>query len=383
MDYLDGQNIHLTQNNDVTLLPTATEKFTDLFKHLREAKKHIHLEYFNFRNDSIATELFKILAKKAQEGVKVRALFDDFGNSSNNKPLKKKDLKAIRKLDIEIEKYDPIKFPYINHIWHRDHRKIIVIDGLIGYTGGMNIADYYIHGDPETYGSWHDMHMRVEGSAVKYLQKVFLDTWNHETRQHIGGSQYYPNPIEVDPGLRKTLAIVDKYPKRDPKTIRRAYKAAILSAKKSIRIINPYFIPTTSIRRALKKALKRGVTVEILIPAKGDIPLTPATAVYVTNKLRKKGAYVYLFNDGFHHTKIMMIDDKFCTVGSANLNSRSLRYDLETNVFIFNKKVTDELDAIFFRDVHRSTRLTKEVWKKQNCWKKITGWIGNLLTPFL
>ncbi len=383
IDYLEDYGHHITGNNDVTLLPTATDKFTDLFKHIEQAKDHIHLEYFNFRNDSIAKELFNLLAIKAQQGIKVRALFDAFGNSSNNRPLKKKHLNIIRQRGIEIVKFDPIKFPYINHIWHRDHRKIIIIDGTIAYTGGMNIADYYIHGDPNTYGDWYDMHMRLEGSGVKHLQEVFLNTWNTQTKQHIGGSRYYPNPIEVDKELQKTLAIVDKWPKKDPKTIRRAYKEAILSAQKSIRIINPYFIPTTSIRKALRKALKKGVTVEIMIPAKGDIPLTPAASVYVTNKLRKKGAYIYLFNEGFHHTKIMMIDDLFCTVGSSNLNSRSLRYDYETNVFIFNKTVTDELDAIFYRDIHRSTLLTKEIWKKRSGWKKITGWFGNLLTPFI
>lgn len=381
--YLIEQGVPITTNNDVTLLPTALEKFEDLFKHIEQAKHHIHLEYFNFRNDSIATELFKLLAKKAHEGVEVRALFDAFGNSSNNRPLKKKHLKLIREQGIEIVKFDPIVFPYFNHIWHRDHRKIIVIDGLIGYTGGMNIADYYIHGDPKTYGEWHDMHMRIEGSGVKYLQKIFLDTWNTETKQHIGGSAYYPDPIEIDKALQKPIAIVDKWPKKDPKTVRRAYKEAILSAQKSIRIINPYFLPTTSIRKALKKALKKGIAVEILIPAKGDIPLTPAASAYVSNKLRKRGAYIYLFNEGFHHTKIMTIDDTYSTVGSVNLNSRSLRYDYETNVFIFDKKITDELDAIFFRDIHRSTFLTKEVWKHRRGWVKFTGWFGNLLTPFL
>ncbi len=381
--YLRDQGFALTNNNDVTLLPTATEKFNDLFKHIEQAKHHIHLEYFNFRNDSIATKLFKALAKKAQEGVEVRALFDAFGNSSNNRPLKKKHLEVIRKQGIQIVKFDPIKFPYLNHIWHRDHRKIIVIDGIIGYTGGMNVADYYIHGDPETYGQWYDMHMRIEGTAVRFLQEVFLNMWNTTTKQHIGGSEYYPTPIEVDKSLQKTLAVVDKWPQKDSKTTRRAYKEAILSAETSIRVINPYFIPTNSIRRAFKKAMKKGVTLEIMIPAVGDIPLTPAASMYVANKLRKKGAYVYLFNAGFHHTKVMMIDDKYCTIGSANLNSRSLRYDYETNVFIFDKRVSDELDAIFFRDMHRSTLLTREVWKKKSAWTKFTGWFGNLITLFL
>ena len=145
-------------------------------------------EYFNFRNDSIANALFDLLAKKAEEGVEIRALFDSFGNSSNNKPLKKKHLKAIRAKGIEIEEFDPIRFPWINHAFRRDHRKIIVIDGEIGYTGGMNIADYYINGLPKI-GEWRDIHIRMEGNAVECLQDIFLDMWNETTNQNIQGEK--------------------------------------------------------------------------------------------------------------------------------------------------------------------------------------------------
>ena len=164
----------ITGNNRVELLMSGHDKFIDLFEAIRGARHHIHLEYFNFRNDSIANALFDLLAQKAAEGVEVRAMFDAFGNWSNNRPLKKKHLRDIRKRGIEIVKFDPITFPYINHALHRDHRKIAVIDGRIGYTGGMNIADYYINGLPEI-GEWRDMHMHIEGDVVRYLQGIFLD----------------------------------------------------------------------------------------------------------------------------------------------------------------------------------------------------------------
>lgn len=381
-EFLKEYGIPVTNNNDVKLLPNGREKFEDLFAHMRKAKHHIHLEYFNFRNDSIAKAVFELLAEKVKEGVEVRALFDAFGNWSNNKPLKKKHIQAIHDLGIEIVKFDPIRFPYINHAMHRDHRKIVIIDGIIGYTGGMNIADYYINGLPKI-GNWYDMHMRIEGSAVKYLQEIFLNTWNRETKQHIGGPKYYPDPIQIDKDIQKPIAIVDRWPKRTPKAIRDTYKEAILSAKHNVRIINPYFLPTKSIRKALHKAMKKGVKVEIMIPLKSDIPFTPEASFYVVNKLRKKGAEIYLFNEGFHHTKTMTIDDHFCTVGSANLNSRSLRYDYETNAFIMNEDVTHQLDSLFFKDMSRSTKLTKEGWKNRSGWKKFVGWFGHLLTPFL
>ena len=380
--YLKDYGIPITNNNEVKLLPSGKEKFEDLFAHIKKAKHHIHLEYFNFRNDSIAKAVFELLAEKVKEGVEVRALFDAFGNWSNNKPLKKKHLKTIRSQGIEIVKFDPITFPYINHAMHRDHRKIVVIDGQIGYTGGMNIADYYINGLPKI-GNWYDMHMRIEGSAVKYLQEIFLNTWNKETGQHIGGPQYYPNPLEIKEETQKPIGIVDRWPKRTPKAIRDTYRAAILSAEHNIKIINPYFLPTKSIRKALNKALKKGVHVEIMIPSKSDIPFTPNASFRAVNKLRKRGAKVYLFDGGFHHTKTMTVDGIFCTVGSANLNSRSLRYDYETNAFIFNQSISHQLDSLFLSDINKSTELTKDYWAKRSPWKKFIGWFGSLLTPFL
>ena len=193
--FLSESGIPISDNNKVRLLKSGREKFIDLFSAIRDAKHHIHLEYFNFRNDSIANALFDLLAEKVKEGVEVRAMFDAFGNWSNNKPLKKRHLKKIREQGIEIVKFDPFTFPYINHAAHRDHRKIAVIDGEVAYTGGMNIADYYINGLPKI-GTWRDMHMRIEGDAVNDLQEIFLTIWNKETKQNIGGEAYFPKHKE-------------------------------------------------------------------------------------------------------------------------------------------------------------------------------------------
>ena len=384
MSYLKEYGIETTNHNELKLLKSGKEKFIDLFQKIEEAKHHIHLEYFNFRNDSIANTLFELLGKKAQEGVEVRAIFDAFGNASNNQPLKKKHLKAIREKGIEIVKFDPIKFPWINHVFHRDHRKIVVIDGTIGYTGGMNIADYYINGLPEI-GEWRDMHVRIEGEAVSHLQDIFLDMWNKCTKQNIGGNAYYPYRASssTDPSEENEVAIVDRYPKKNAKTMRRVYAKAIESAERNVQIINPYFTPTRIIKKAIKKAVEKGVNVEIMIPGKSDIKFTPDAALYIANQLRKKGANIYIYNGGFHHSKIMMIDSTYCTVGSTNLNSRSLHYDYEVNAFIFDKETTDELITMFKEDQEDSTLLTAEIYKKRSLWKKFVGWFAHLLTPFL
>ena len=380
--YLQETGVPITNNNQVKLLFSGEEKFDDLFNAIKQAKHHIHLEYFNFRNDSIAGVLFKHLSDKVKEGVEVRALFDAFGNSSNNRPLRNKHLEQIRKQGIQIQKFDPLKFPWLNHVLSRDHRKIVIIDGKIGYLGGMNVADYYIHGLPEV-GEWRDVHMRIEGDAVHTLQKIFLDVWNKNSKENIDGPEYYPNIANIPDSIRQPIAIVDRKPRKTPKAMRRAYVKAIDAAEKNIQIINPYFVPTTSIRKALKRALKKGVEVEIMLPLKSDIVLTPEASFHVGNKLRKKGAKVYLFKDGFHHSKVMMVDSTFCTVGTSNLNSRSLRYDYETNAFIFSPITTHQLNDMFAIDKESSIPLTKEYWKQRSAWKKFVGRFGNLLTPFI
>jgi cardiolipin synthase A/B len=160
VNQLRGKGVSFSHDNSVTLLMNGQEKFDDMFQAIRQAKHSVHLEYFNFRNDSIASLLFDLLAQKVKEGVKVRALYDGFGNSSNNKPLRKRHLKKIRANGIEIYEYKPLKFPWVHAIFNRDHRKIVVIDGQIAYTGGMNVADYYIKGT-KVVGEWHDMHCRI------------------------------------------------------------------------------------------------------------------------------------------------------------------------------------------------------------------------------
>nr|WP_288315723.1 cardiolipin synthase [uncultured Mediterranea sp.] len=382
MQRLKDMGIPVTYNNRVELLMNGHDKFVDLFEAIRGARHHIHLEYFNFRNDSIANALFDLLAQKAAEGVKVRALFDAFGNWSNNQPLKKKHLEDIRRRGIEIVKFDPITFPWFNHAAHRDHRKIVVIDGKIGYTGGMNIADYYIKGLPKI-GEWHDIHVRIDGDAVRYLQGIFLTMWNRETGQHVGGPEYFPDTPQLPDSIAEEIMIVDRTPRETPRSISRAYAASIRSADSLIRIVNPYFVPTKSIQEALKHALKKGTEVEIMVPSVSDVPFTPEAAFYILHKLMKRGAKVYLFNGGFHHSKVMMVDGSFCTVGTANLNSRSLRYDYETNAFIFDPETTAELTGMFEHDKGRSTLLTPEVWKERSAWKKFVGWFAHLLTPFL
>lgn len=381
--FLEKEGFPIRHRNSVRLLTSGQDKFEDLFAHIRQAQHHIHMEYFNFRNDSISALLFGLLREKVQEGVEVRVLFDAFGNWSNNKPLKRKHLDSLRDEGIQIVKFDPIRFPYINHVKSRDHRKIVIIDGHIGYVGGMNVADYYITGLPKI-GPWRDMHMRIEGDAVLDLQQVFIDMWHKETKERLIGNNYYvQGPTPPAPDTAVSIAIVDREPSISPDAIKRAYEASIQVAEDRVRIINPYFVPTTAIQRAMKTVLKRGIQVEIMVPEKSDIPFTPDAMMHKLRKLAKRGAKVLLYQGGFHHSKVMTVDKQFSTVGSANLNSRSLRYDYETNAFVFDKSFTAQLDSIFEQDKEHCIPLDDDYWDKRSTWRKFVGWFANLLTPFL
>lgn len=395
VNQLRSKGIRFSHNNSVTLLMNGQEKFDDLFQAIRQAKKSVHLEYFNFRNDSIAGLLFDLLAEKVKEGVKVRALYDGFGNASNNKPLKKKHIKNIRNRGIEIYEYKPMNFPWIDAVFNRDHRKIVVIDGQIAYTGGMNVADYYIKGT-KVVGSWNDMHCRIDGDEVNTLQAIFLKMWNKVSHQNIHGAEYFRakrqdylvenlKPDTTPNAYHKMVGIINREPHISKDIIRYFYVNAINDAKDSIKLISPYFTLSHKLKKALRNAVKRGVKVEIMLSTKSDIPLTPDCGFYNAHKLMKAGCNIWMYTPGFHHTKIIMVDGKFCTVGSANLNARSLRWDYEENAVILDSCTTRQLDNLFERDKKDSFLLTQAKWDEwRSGWQKFKGWFAaKVLSAFL
>ena len=389
------KGVTFSHDNNVTLLKTGHEKFDDLLRAVSLAKSSVHLEYFNFRNDSIAGLLFDILKKKASEGVEVRALYDGFGNFSNNRPLKKRHLKELRANGIEIYPYKDVVFPWLQTFFNRDHRKIVVIDGRIAYTGGMNVADYYITGT-DMVGEWNDMHCRIEGTEVNSLQKIFIAMWNRVTGQNISGAKYYCSPYtdrSYFTGLKqdssptaglKMVGIATREPHRTQDMMRSFYVNAINDAQDSIKIISPYFTLTPCLKKALKNALKRGVRVEIMLSEKCDVMLSPDCGFYNAHKLMKRGAEVWIYQPGFHHTKIIMVDGKLCTVGSTNLNARSMRWDYECNAIIIDPYTTKELSDLFNSEKAESFYLTEEKWREwRKPGKRFVGWFAHFLAPFL
>ena len=353
------------EGNTTRILPTGEIKFRDLFEAVEKAEKYILMDYFKFQQDSICGALLEILRRKVQQGVEVKIIFDSFGNKSSDLPLSDTLQTRIRESGIQIMAFDPMRFPWINHLMHRNHHKIAIIDGKTVYTGGMNVADYYLHGKPKV-GKWRDMHIRMEGPIVQAYEELFWKMWHKEQP---------PSPLprkgECLPSLMGgvgggSVAFASRWPKETPKIMRQTYSIAIDNADHLVQIVNPYAMLFGEVRAALRRALERGVRVQFMVSTKSDGKVNDDVIGLEMRKLMKRGAEVYYFGDGFHHSKVMMIDSLFCTVGTTNLDARSLCFDYEVNAFIFSPATTHELQQIFYDDIEKSsTLLTPEVWKER------------------
>lgn len=363
----DFQQLGLTlyEGNQVTILPTAEIKFRDLFETVEKAEKYIYLDYFKFQQDSICGVLLEKLRKKVQQGVEVKIVFDSFGNKSSDLPLSDTLQAQIRESGIEITAFDPVRFPWINHLMHRDHHKIAVIDGKTVYTGGMNVADYYLHGKPKV-GKWRDMHIRMEGPIVEAYEELF-HKMNKTPRPPLGEERESSTKYLPLKGVGgSAVAFASRWPKESPRIMRQTYSIAIDNADHLVQIVNPYAGLFGEIRAALRRALERGVRVQFMVSTKSDGKVNDDVTGLEMRKLMKRGAEVYYFSGGFHHSKVMMIDSLFCTVGTTNLDARSLRFDYEVNAFIFDPVTTQKLQEIYYNDIeNHSTLLTPEVWKER------------------
>ena len=378
--------IPMYEASEVRILPTAEIKFRDLFQTIEQAEKYILLDYFKFQQDSICGELLKKLKRKAQQGVDIRIIFDSFGNKSSDLPLSDTLQARIREAGIQIAAFDPVRFPWINHLLHRNHHKIAVIDGKVVYTGGMNVADYYLHGKPKV-GKWRDMHIRMEGTIVQAYEELFWKMWGEvkseerrvKNESNIQGAEgnsdsslfTLHSSLQTPDSSLFTLhsslpiAFASRWPRESPGIMRQTYSTAIDNAQHLVQIVNPYAGLFGEVRAALRRALERGVRVQFMVSTKSDGKANDDVTGLEMRKLMKRGAEVYLYDGGFHHSKVMMIDSIFCTVGTTNLDARSLCFDYEVNAFIFSPTTTHELQQIFRDDIEHSTLLTPEVWKER------------------
>ncbi len=381
--YRDLYYLHLkqddalfSQNNIVDIYTNGSDKFTNLIADLERATDHIHLLYYIVRNDQLGTRIADVLIKKAKEGVEVRLLYDDMGSRS----LTKRFIHRLTQANVQVKSFFPPLIPKINmKINFRNHRKLTIIDGKIGYIGGFNIGDEYL-GKSERFGYWRDTHLRICGDAVRTMQTRFMLDWTQASKEIIEyEKRYFIGCDAGDVGIQ----IVSSGPDSDLEQIKYGYIKMILNAKKFVYIQTPYFIPDESLLDALRIAALSGVKIKIMIPNRPDhIFVYWATLSYV-GKLIQEGAEIYLYQDGFLHAKTIVVDGELASVGTANIDVRSFRLNFEVNAFLYDVDLAHQLVEIFEKDILRSTQMTERLYEQRSIGIKFKESISRLLSPIL
>lgn len=361
--------------NKITFYSDGTAKFEALFEELEKAKRFIHIQYYIFMDDEIGYRTRDILVRKAQEGVKVRLLYDDVGSWK----AKRRFFQDMESYGIEVEAFLKTKFRFLaSRVNYRNHRKIVVIDGKVGFVGGMNIADRYIKG--VEFGVWRDNHIKVEGKAVASLQTAFIIDWYYSRKEFLGADTYFPVVAEKGEVLMQS---VTSGPVGPYKAIHLGILQAIFEAKESIYIQTPYFIPTDALLLAIQTAAMRGVDVRLMIPRHCDTMFVHiATKSFLKEVLDTK-VKVYLYEPGFLHSKMIIVDDSLVITGSTNMDVRSFEHNFEINVFIYNKETCAKAKQIFFDDMSESTLLLLEEWESRSRIEKLKESVVRMFSPLL
>ena len=366
----------LTNNNKLQILKDGEETFTEIFKELEKAKHHIHLDYYIVENDGLGKKLHELLCRKAREGIEVRFIYDDVGSWQ----LPKKYIRSLREAGVKIDCFMRVRFPLLtSRVNYRNHRKIIVIDGVLAFTGGLNIADRYINGT-KSLGAWRDTHLMLRGSAATSLQVIFMADWFFVSGEILQGSKYFKN---LEQGGGKLVQVVSSGPDSDYESIGQAYFSAIASAQEKVYITTPYLIPTSEITFAMKTAALAGIDIRILLPSKSDA-ITPkwSTDSFI-EELLEVGVKIYLYEGGFTHSKLMMVDGVFSSIGTANMDFRSLETNFEVNALVYDEEIASQLENLFMDDLKSSREVKLEEWKNRHWLKKTKESFARLLSPML
>ena len=349
--------------NQVGILTDGYQFFPSLLRDIAQAHSHIHIDIYILADDPLGQLVTDALIAKARQGVEVRVIYDDVGCWQ----VKNRFFERMRVEGIEVVPFMPVRFPsFARRANYRNHRKIFVIDGRVGYIGGMNIALRYVKGPAAQHGSartaWRDTMLRVEGRGVYSLQRAFLTDWYFVDRTQLSDQKYYPAPTAVVPageggGLLQTVtsAPVAPYPE-----IMQGYMRIIMAARRYVYIETPYFLPTAAVLSALKMAAQSGVDVRVLIPLKSDARFTEWASRSYLREAAEAGVKVSLYADGFLHSKLMVCDDSLSTCGSTNVDFRSFENNFEANMFVYDASVASRMKAVFIADEQHSVPLTRQ-----------------------
>ena len=373
---LSNSNAILTNNNEIQILKNGDETFPEIFKAIEEAKHHIHLEYYIIEDDKIGNYLRELLILKVREGIEVRLIFDDVGSWK----LKKKFIRSMSDAGVKVDCFMKVRFPMLtSRVNYRNHRKILIVDGNIGFVGGLNFADRYLDG-VKGIGPWRDTHLKVIGGGATALQIIFMADWYFVSKEVLKGDDYF-RPVQ--PGEGKLVQMTASGPDSDWESISQAYFSAIASATEYVYISTPYLMPTPDIVTALKTSALGGIDVRIIVPGLSDA-ITPkwGTNSYV-EELLEAGVKIYFYRAGFTHSKVIIADGSFSSVGTTNLDFRSLETNFEVNAMIYDEEIAQILTHQFLDDQEKSDQVFLDEWRKRPRMNKVKESFSRILSPML
>ena len=363
--------------NSVRLFFDAAPKYDALKEAIRSARSHVHIEYYIFNSDGIGTEIRDLLAERAAAGVEVRVLYDGVGSIGT---YHSDFFDVLISAGGEVEVFLPPRIAkIIERVNFRDHRKIAIIDGSVGFIGGMNIGDEYLGLDPET-GAWRDAHLRIEGPAVAALQRTFLTDWMFTTGRQIAVEAYFP---EIAAAGEALVQVVTSGPDCRWPTIQQLYFQAITAAEREVLIATPYFVPDRSVLTALETAALRGVDVRVMVPRKADVRIVTSAARSYYEPLLETGVRIFEFTGGFLHSKTIAVDGRFGSVGSANMDVRSFLLNFEISAFVHNEAFAGELRKQFEADVASCEEIDLATFRRRPRLRKFGQAVAQLLSGIL
>lgn len=370
-------NPHLFTGNDIKLFTSGQDKFAALLRDIEAAQDYVHVQYFIIENDTVGSQLIGLLKRKAQEGVQVRVLYDYVGSFY----MRPRVLKEMRQAGIEVHPFlevTPANVAF--RINWRNHRKIVVIDGKIGYMGGMNIADRYVTGDKKWH-AWRDTHLRIAGEAVAALQYSFAIDWNFTTRKLLTSPTKHHHTLPDHGGY--IMQMMSSGPTNRWNNISIVFLRAISLSTQRIYIQTPYFLPSEPLLKALQSAALSGVDVRLMIPRRPDsLMLRLATGSYIKECLLA-GMKIYFYEPTVMHAKVVIVDDEFVTTGSTNFDSRSFEHNFEFNTLIYSKQFNKMMCDTFEADMNQCTRVSMSKWKKRPLMQKALESVIRLISPIL
>ncbi|RFU63054.1 cardiolipin synthase [Bacillus sp. V59.32b] len=370
-------NSPISFGTETKILTNGNETFSHILDELKKANHHIHMEYYIVRHDNIGMDIKKVLIAKAKQGVKVRFLYDSVGSWQ----LSREYIQDLKNAGVEMVEFGPVRLPFLNNKFNfRNHRKIIVIDGSVAFMGGLNIGDEYL-GRDEHFGFWRDTHLMLKGEAVRTLQLIFLQDWYYSTDHSFLTDEYLsPIPIVHNHGGVQMIA---GGPDNEWTVIKNIFFSMISSAKESVWIASPYFIPDEDIFQALKIAALSGLDVRLLVPKNPDKRIVFHASRSYFPELLEAGVRIFEYKNGFMHSKIVIVDNELGSIGTSNMDMRSFHLNFEVNAFLYKTRSTQKLVNDYLQDIMESRELHLETFSKRNIGLKLIESTCRLLSPLL